>query len=147
MSKKKQPSEIDDLFLLIDKDLIKKDSIFVLDSGRLVFCNDYEMSKSSKTNPSRVGEIYGNIQIYYKRFLEFNKGFRFWLLCFCWHRFKSGSNIGSDTFATLKYREYGFEMRLLFPNYIEMIRHANPEENRLRLKQLQLQFLKPKKKK
>ncbi len=126
---------------LAEKDLIKSDSVFVLDSGRLIFCNPEMADRSDPTvvsvrNPIRVGAISGNIEINYKRFKQFDKKFRLWLLFYAYNRFLVNSDSSADLFASNKYVEkYG--MKGLFTNWIQMVKHAPTEHNRERLKTLQ----------
>lgn len=123
---KKEDKE--DLFYIIENNLLKKDSVFVLNDGRLLFCNpEIENTK----NPLRVGSISGNIEINYKRFMQFPSDFRFWLLCWGMCRY-SCSEIESDQLATKVYSN-NFKLSKLLPQFIEMLRHAPTESNRDRL--------------
>jgi hypothetical protein len=128
------------LKLIVENNLLKKDSIFVLDSGRLIFCHP-EMEHIGPNvpnikNPARVGHSSGDIHIHYKRFKQFDKKFQLWLLAYGYFRFKVNSDSDADIKASSVYvKNYG--IKGLFPQFIELVKRGPSEHNRLRLKTLQ----------
>jgi hypothetical protein len=141
--------DIEDLFYIVENNLLKKDSIFVLSDGRLLFCNP-EMATpyiggNSHKNPIRISAKTGNIEIYYKRFMEFPFSGRFWLLAWAFCRFDSSSEAQADIKASEVYLK-NFNKKTLIPDFLNLIKYAPSDANRERLKQLQLQFLKSKSK-
>ena len=128
---------------LIRKDLIKKNSIFVLDDGRLIFCNP-EMAHSSCSgnsykNPVRVSALTGDIEIYYKRFKEFDSKCRFLLLCWAYFRFNirdcgfESGNFKADKKSAVEYKKAFKTKKGLVSGFMELFLYAQVPHNLERL--------------